>query len=192
GGADENLVREDSDVVGNVLRKTGLRPGGHVARIGGDGTGETNGRYRFVNNTILLGQGAGVAFRVFDKVDTIEAYNNVIFKVGGGVVESIRTTEAALPLPMVAGSNNWLSDGSKPPVEWTATRLGADPAFAAMSGKDLHPISSSALVDGGAVSLLGISVRLFPSPLPAPLFEPPPAAAIAVRSALPRPHAATI
>src|SRR4051812_10435698 len=81
GDTPEGQAREDSDVVGNVIRKTGLRPGGHVTRLGGDGTGQSIGRYRFVNNTFLLGQGAGVVFRIFDRVDSLEAHNNVIFRV---------------------------------------------------------------------------------------------------------------
>ena len=54
-GQDPRLAREDSDVVGNVLPQD--RSGSYVARIGGDGTGDTGGRYRFVNNTILLDRG---------------------------------------------------------------------------------------------------------------------------------------
>jgi hypothetical protein len=50
-GQDANLAREDSDVVGNVLIKTSEW---RIARIGGDGTGNTAGRYRFVNNTMIL------------------------------------------------------------------------------------------------------------------------------------------
>jgi len=40
-GGDAGLAREDSDVVGNVLRKTSRN--GFVTRVGGDGTGQTNG-----------------------------------------------------------------------------------------------------------------------------------------------------
>jgi hypothetical protein len=191
-GVDENKAREDSDVVGNVLRKTGLKPGFHAIRIGGDATGQTAGRYRFVNNTILMGPGTGSVFRVFDRVDTLEAYNNVIFRVGGGAVEIIRTTEAATPLPLVGGSNNWLPSGSKAPPEWTGTLTGADPAFVASATKDLHPGAASPLVDKGAMMLAGLSARLFPNPLPAPMFEPPPGAAIAVGTAVARAHTAAI
>ncbi len=50
GGVSEGAAREDSDVVGNVLRK---RNDFAVVRFGGDGTGQSNGRYRFVNNTVI-------------------------------------------------------------------------------------------------------------------------------------------
>jgi len=64
-----DLYREDSDVACNVLRKTGTNSSFFVTRVGGDGTGETNGRYRFVGNTIVLGASGGSAvFRLFDGV----------------------------------------------------------------------------------------------------------------------------
>src|SRR4051812_31982538 len=59
----EGLKREDSDVVGNVLRKTQTSS---VVRFGGDGTGQSNGRYRFVANTVLTQSGASAVFRLFD------------------------------------------------------------------------------------------------------------------------------
>src|SRR5204863_6896191 len=58
----EGVAREDSDVVGNVFVKTSTY---QVARIGGDGTGQSFGRYRFVNNTFVLGTGT-LALRATD------------------------------------------------------------------------------------------------------------------------------
>src|SRR4029453_11388398 len=47
-------VREDADVVGNALIQTAQHESGvYVVRVGGDGTGETCGRYRFVNNLFV-------------------------------------------------------------------------------------------------------------------------------------------
>jgi hypothetical protein len=191
-GAAEGKAREDSDVVGNVLRKTGAKPGFHAVRIGGDATGQTAGRYRFVNNTFLLGAGSGSAFRVFDRVDTLEAHNNVFYRVGGGSIELIRTSEAASPLPLVAGTNNWVSAGSAIPPDWQGTLTGADPAFAAVSSKDLRPLTSSPLIDKGGTALAGPAARPFPSPLPAPLFEPPAGQVMAVGTAVARQSAGTI
>ena len=55
GGSGVAGVREDSDVVGNVLVKEDTFS---VVRFGGDGTGETNGRYRFAFNTVVTQPGA--------------------------------------------------------------------------------------------------------------------------------------
>lgn len=56
------LKREDSEVMGNVLIKRATAYGNSsdfsVMRLGGDATGETNGRYLIVNNTIICGSGA--------------------------------------------------------------------------------------------------------------------------------------
>ena len=60
-GQDENLKREDSDVVGNVVYQ-GYTTRSHPAiRVGGDGTGQTFGRFRFLNNTIVLGNATHLA-----------------------------------------------------------------------------------------------------------------------------------
>ncbi len=73
-GADENLFREDSDVVGNVFRKTGNH---YMARFGGDGTGQTNGRYRFYGNTVVLAPGSSAVFRLYDGIESVEMHDNV-------------------------------------------------------------------------------------------------------------------
>src|SRR5574341_445963 len=67
----EGLVREDSDVVGNLIVKKpppyGPNPSFFAVRVGGDGTGQTWGRYRFVNNTFVMG--AIAVFRIFDGLE---------------------------------------------------------------------------------------------------------------------------
>jgi uncharacterized membrane protein YgcG len=191
-GADQDRIREDSDVVGNVIRKTGPHSGAHTIRIGGDGTGDTNGRYRFVNNTILLAPDSGSVFRVFDRVDTLEAHNNVIYRVGGGTMEVVRTAEAALPLPLVAGTNNWLPAGATIPAGFTGSITGTDPGLAAVAAKDMRPMATSPLVDKGALTIAGIAARPFPNPLASPMFEPPAGVLLAVGTAAARVHAATI
>ncbi|MCJ7681033.1 MAG: hypothetical protein MUP70_09940, partial [Candidatus Aminicenantes bacterium] len=90
-GQDPRLAREDSDVVGNVFHK---RNDFYVVRVGGDGTGETNGRYRFVNNTFLCGESA--VFRLFDGLESIEMHNNVFCRESGvGAVNIMRRADAA-------------------------------------------------------------------------------------------------
>src|SRR5262245_918434 len=92
------LVREDSDVVGNVLRKVSTQ-GTFVARIGGAGTGTSSGRYRFVGNTVLLAPNTTAAvFRLFETVESFEAHDNVVFKVGGGGAKLTDTSGLTIPV----------------------------------------------------------------------------------------------
>ena len=79
-GVTENQAVENSDVVGNVFAKGGGHSSFWIARIGGDGTGQTYGRYRFVHNTFVLASDSAGAFRVFDGIDSFEAHNNVFYK----------------------------------------------------------------------------------------------------------------
>jgi hypothetical protein len=76
------------DVVGNVLVVEGGPDSSSMARFGGDDTGSTFGRTRFVNNTVLLGASFGEAnrsqpvIRLDGALDAFIAHNN-IFQVGG-------------------------------------------------------------------------------------------------------------
>ncbi len=172
-GQDPALAREDSDVSGNVLLK---RNTFYVTRFGGDGTGETNGRYRFVNNTVVVLPGGSAVFRLFDGIESVEMHNNVFFMDGGGGVNLVRQLEAAWTngIAVFAGSNNWVAAGStNVPQEWTGTVSGADPGFADMASLDLRPLMGSPLVDAGTLPTMSPPGYAFPSPLPAPLFHPP-------------------
>jgi hypothetical protein len=172
-GPPESLKREDSDVVGNVIRKAGSHPSGHTVRIGGDGTGMTYGRYRFVNNTFLLAASSGSAIRVFDAAESIEAHNNVFYREGGGSIELIRTVEAS-PLPAVYGTHNWIQGGSAIPAGWTGSISGTAPGFASMAGLDLHPASGSAILDQGQANPVTFPSHPFTNPLGIPGFESAP------------------
>ena len=104
-------AREDSDVVGNVIRKTGA---GYAIRVGGDGSGETDGRYRFVNNTIVLARDARAAFRLFGGIEGVQMHNNAIAREGGGPVRVMVEDQVhwAAGSPAIAGTNNWVPMGS--------------------------------------------------------------------------------
>jgi hypothetical protein len=172
-GQDPNLEREDSDVVGNVLVKTAST---FVVRFGGDGTGETFGRYRFVNNTVLVQPGGSAVFRLFDGIESLSAHNNVFVAIGGGGVNMVRTVEAnwSTGNELISGSNNWVENGSQNvPGTWTGTVLGDDPGFSDAAGFDLRPLQASALVDAGAATTPDPSGYDFPSPLATPAYVPP-------------------
>lgn len=191
-GAPEELVREDSDVVGNVLLK---RNDFAVVRFGGDGTGQTHGRYRFVNNTVVTLPDGGAVFRLFDGIESLEAHNNVLTVRGGGALDVMREVEAdwVTGQTTIAGQNNWIQAGaSNLPAGFTGTLQGADPGFVDLAGDDLRPREGSPLVDAGASALAGPAGHEFPDPLAAPLYLPPVATLLAAGSAEGRNPVATI
>ncbi len=169
-GWSEGLAREDSDVVGNVLWK---RNTFFITRIGGDGTGQSNGRYRFVNNTILAGTSA--VFRVFDGIQSIEMHNNVFCRADGTALNVIRTAEAKwTDGEQIAGSNNWVRAGSSNiPAQWTGTVTGTAPGFADLAVHDLTPGAGSPLL--GAANPAPAMPEAFPFPTPhfSPDHQPP-------------------
>ncbi|WP_437600491.1 right-handed parallel beta-helix repeat-containing protein [Sorangium sp. So ce590] len=171
-GQDEGLAREDSDVVGNVFRKTNQN---FVARVGGDGTGQTFGRFRFVNNTFLLAPGSRPAIRMFDGIESVEMSNNVFYRLGGGGVEVYvdRSASWVTGAALLAGANNWVPTGSSAiPAAWTGTLQGADPGFADIGSMDLRPSAGSPLIDAGARWTPSPAGHPFPNPLAAPRFTP--------------------
>lgn len=174
------LKREDSDVVGNVFRKKRTAAGNDsnfaVFRIGGDATGESHGRYRFVNNTILAGTGA--VFRCFDSLESVEMHNNVFHRPGGGLnlMRAVVPGEAQWTqgTAIIAGSQNWYTTGAaNVPATWTGSLTGADPGFVNLSTGDLRPTASSPLLNAGAASVASAPGYAFPNPLFPPTFRPP-------------------
>lgn len=189
-GQTPSLVREDSDVVGNVLRKTDSQ-GTFVTRIGGDGTGTSNGRHRFAHNTILLSPNTTAAvFRLFDALESFEAHGNVIYRIGGGGVSLLSTSGLSVPFESVAisGSNNWIASGSTgAPAAWTGTTFGTDPGFANVAALDVSIAAGSPLENAGSASTPSPAGFPFPSPLPRPLFHPRQSAVGAPGTAAARP-----
>jgi hypothetical protein len=175
-GQDEGLAREDSDVVGNVLFQ-GYPDRSHYAiRVGGDATGQTWGRYRFLNNTIVVGSATTSAvFRTFDGIESVEMHDNALFRQGGAPVTVFRDAEAVWQSGrVVGGTKNWVPTGSTAiPSTWTGTVIGAAPGFTNVTTRDVHLTSGSSLVNLGASSPVSPSGHAFPNPLLAPAFEPP-------------------
>lgn len=171
-GWSESMAREDSDVVGNVLRKTNDRS--FIVRVGGDGTGQSWGRYRFVNNTVITNDNA--VFRIFDGLESIEMHNNVFYS-DSDTINMIRQVEAqwAGGTAVFAGSNNWVKTGAlNVPSQWSATRYGTAPGFIDFAGLNLKPEEDSVeLVDQANDSPSSPSGYPFPSPLFPPVMHPP-------------------
>jgi MYXO-CTERM domain-containing protein len=188
----EDAHIEHSDVVGNVFVKNGMNPDHYVVRFGGDATGQSNARYRFVYNTVVLAPGSAGVFRLFDGIESVEAHNNVIFQTGSGDAQIVRDAEAEWVggTRRVAGSTNWLVEGTgvrDVPSEWMDTLRGADPMFESLGGNDLRPVEGSPLVDAADMAPMPVSGYAFPSPEALPLFHPPTRTLLAVGGAVPRP-----
>lgn len=183
-----DLAREDSDVVGNVLIKTSEW---RIARLGGDGSGNTAGRYRFVNNTMVLGPASKTAVTLQETVDSLEMYNNVIF-TGAGPYSVHQVTEQIGPAATLVGSNNWVVAGTaKVPGPWTATKTGSDPDWVDPIAFDYRPADGSPLVNGGTTATVTSGAHAFPSPLALPAFVPPVRRLLAIGAAEARSSAAT-
>ena len=172
----EGLVREDSDVVGNLIVKKpppyGPNPDFFAVRVGGDGTGQSWGRYRFVNNTFVMG--AIAAFRIFDGLQSIEMHNNVFYRYGGLPVQITRTVEAVWASgSQMSGSNNWMTTGStEVPPAWTGTRTGTNPRFTDASVGNYSLAAGSPLLDVGNPNPTSATAFPFPRPLYPPRFHP--------------------
>lgn len=182
------LKREDSDVVGNVIWD---RNDFYLVRIGGDGTGETNGRYRFVNNTFISNSHA--VFRLFDGLESVEMHNNVFFRLGNGapVIMSMDDANWFRGFPLISGQNNWAELNSQAvPSQWTGTIAGDDPGFINVDQRNLHLGKTSSLINAGVNSFGSPDTFYFPNPLPKPLYVPPPAKL--ENSASPRPQDDTL
>ncbi|RPH37837.1 T9SS C-terminal target domain-containing protein, partial [bacterium] len=189
GDVPADLRREDSDVVGNVLRKKAtVYAGGtfNVTRFGGDGTGESKGRYRVVNNTFIMGTSA--AFRLFDSLESVEMHNNVFVSNTGAAAPIVRTVEALWTSgEHISGQNNWVQNVlTTIPSGWTGTIRGNNPGFRDLSVGDFTPASGSPLINGGTSNGQPPPGFAFTNPLFPPAFEPPVHTLLAQGSGVPR------
>lgn len=111
------------DIVGNVIIVEGDRTSS-MARFGGDGTGSTFGRTRFVNNTVLLGASYGElnasqpVIRLDREIEAFAAHNNIV-QVGGApaqrtvvLVRENSTLQWASGAPRVLLTHNHVPEGS--------------------------------------------------------------------------------
>jgi hypothetical protein len=186
-----SLVQQVGDIVGNVIVKDS-NTHGLVANVGGDGTGWSNGRYRFINNTIILPTtpiDSEMIFQLKNAVQSIDIYNNLIYRFGGGPVNLLDEVDwYSESLATVIGSNNWLPPASKlVPASLTNTVTGSLLDVVNAAGFNFTPLAGGNLAGAGATSTPDPPPYPFPSPLPAPLYLPPVQTAYALGQALPRP-----
>ncbi len=173
------MAREDSEVLGNVIvHSSPLNSFGAVMRLGGDGTGESHGRYRIVNNTFIISSATSpvTVFRLFHGLESVEAHNNVIWRSSPGELRIERNVEAvwAAGTRRVAGSNNWFNtDAVWLPLEWTGNLTGTNPGFVNAAGHDYRPAPGSPLLAAGNGNPTSPPAWPFPSPTLLPLYLPP-------------------
>jgi MYXO-CTERM domain-containing protein len=180
-GADPQPAHEDADVVGNVVI-SGTYPGFAFYLGGGFGEDGSNGRYRLVNNTIVLNAASPNSrlFRIIARVDSIEVDDNAFYLTNGSTSAALLDTSpdgsdtSPAGARIVSGSNNWVSTGwVSVPSAWTGTITGTDPGFLAASTLDVRLAVTSPLIDKGSLPTQGPAGHELPSPLPRPLYEPP-------------------
>lgn len=178
-GADKSPAtpaREDSDVVGNVIVGNGSQKW-HLVRVGGDKEeADTKGRYRFVNNTFVVGSAGNASLvRLMLRIDTVEMHNNAIVRLGAGTAPVFAAAEVQwIAGESLFGSNNWVQSGiTGAPAAWTGTLTGTDPGVVNLAELDLRPKDGSALLDKAAANPASVAGRAFPNPLGAPAFVPP-------------------
>ncbi len=187
-------IREDSDVVGNVLVHKAYDPPGtpgpfdgnfYFVRVGSDmrcddgGTNSTRGRYRFLNNTFVRrdgGTGSHV-FRPFGFLQSIEMSNNVFWSAPAGAPAMVRSDDGErcwTDGEQIAGQKNWVETGTTAlPAGWSGTVTGTSPLFVDAANNDLRPAAGSPLLEQGTVASTGPPGFPFPNPLSLPTFEPP-------------------
>ncbi|HRD74264.1 MAG TPA: hypothetical protein PK216_14730 [Aquimonas sp.] len=175
GGTPEGTAREDSDIVGNVIVHDG--DFGAIFRFGGDGTGQSNGRYRFVNNTVLRrhsNNDTPTIFRLFDGIDAVEMHNNVFLRDGAASFRIVREVEAvwASGNSRVRGSHNWFDASSSfVPTDWTDNLTGTDPGFVNSSGNDFRPAIGSPLLNAAGTAATASGYEISHPHFP-PAFHP--------------------
>jgi hypothetical protein len=188
---DDAAAREDSEVLGNVLVKSAASTG-RIARIGGDGTGDANARYRFAHNTMVLGAASGTAIAIQDHAQSLQVSDNVIYRQGGAGFTVVRTAEQ-VGTALHAGQNNWIaSNATGTRAEWTGTVSGTTPGFTNLGAWNLTPLAGSAIADAGLLPTSGPAGAPFPNPVAAPIFHPPSRTIGLPGSEQPRPGAGTI
>ena len=166
----ENWVREDADVVGNVFIK---RSGNFTtfAGLGSDGTGLSNARYRFVNNTFIAeaGLAASTVFYLKAAVQTLEAFNNVFYSAASAMRVAPGIAMVQVPGRGTSGAGNWAGGNvSAVPAEWLGTITSAEPGWLG----SFVPRPDGALFGAGVAATWSPPGLDFPAPVLLPQIEP--------------------
>ncbi|NUO50966.1 MAG: hypothetical protein HOV80_19095 [Polyangiaceae bacterium] len=170
-GQAPGLAREDSDIVGNVLIQTGSYT---IARIGGDGTGASSGRYRFAYNTIITSPQQGTIFRVMDQIESLAIHDNVFLAPNGGSPNFFDDGSAVWTSgsPKRSAQHNFVDSSITVPSFFSGTVTGSDAEFENYAAGNFIPNDQSPLLDVGAPGS-GPSGFELPNALGLPTTVPP-------------------
>jgi hypothetical protein len=174
-------AREDGEVVGNVLIASRF---GRNVRIGGDGTGQSNGRYRFLNNTFIH-QFAKPESHIHARfgVESVEMHNNVFYLPSGAVFDDARA-EWVGGVRRVSGTANWVHRAARSvPAEWTRTITGLEPGLAGLEAGQFRPVQDSPLIGAGVSEPASPPGAPFPNPTPSAAHHPPEASLLPIGGA---------
>jgi hypothetical protein len=191
-------AREDGELVGNVIVHAGPASA-YAVRLGGDGTGAgSSGRYRLLNNTFVF-RAAGTALRLFSRLQSVDAHNNVFTRLNGGGLQIFRDVEAQwvdaqgmTTSRQLSGSNNFVdSSAGAVPSAWTSTRMAATAGFENAADNNFVPGLASELTDAGNGVAAPPPLLPFPAPMEIPRWHAR-RSATAPGQAAPRPSVAAI
>lgn len=168
--------RQDSDIVGNVL----VHLSSSGMRFGGDGSGTSRGRVRFVNNTVVVGSGFDEytpVIRFYDEIDAFDASNNVFVRLGGGAFRIIRDEASWVRgSPTIGGSKNWVpTAASEVPSTWTSTLTGSTPGLTmttTLTSLNVSLAANSPLRAAGTASIAGTAGMEIATPLTTLAYQP--------------------
>ena len=114
-GRDPIVGRVDADIVNNIIRVPVWAS--HGVMLGSDGTGDSRGYFRLVNNSFILEGGGTTFLRTNRLIAAIELYNNVFYAPGfgipGGGGGNVFLNSPGLTWyhgQQVRGYNNWIDD----------------------------------------------------------------------------------
>jgi len=168
-------IREDGDVVGNVFVASTF---GSNVRLGSDGHSNSEGRYRFVNNTFVSFASSPRDFiRVFETIESIELVNNVFYSLNG-TPSLVNLSDAAWTHgETITGGNNWIGQNVRDIAPaLTSSVRGTSPGLQNMVSYltfDPRPLQSSSVINQGTIQTLGSNSYPIPSPLLFPVELPP-------------------
>lgn len=141
----------------------------YVVRIGGDGMGDTNGCYRFVNNIFLFDSGSSAVIWIMDGIESVEFHNNV-FWVGGSVMKFVKDEGAWVSGCVIVGFDNVVSSGSDVfAVMFSGTIQSGSMGFVDVGSRDVDLMLGSVFVNVGDEASASLSGYLFPSSLAFPV-----------------------
>jgi hypothetical protein len=158
----------DADIIGNVFVKR-ANTAGTLARFGTDSTASSRGRYRFINNTVVVESRKAAGFGLFwfkGEVDSLSVWNNV-FATSVGPMKFVRL-EVTLT-PQLSGDGNWVPAGSASVPQAWGIFTGPDPGFVNAAGGDYRPAPGSPLIGAGKAFPPGIVVTGVPPERKAPV-----------------------